>query len=212
MQFVDIHTHRHNVDSEVIAIESRLYGRDYHVAGLYAAGIHPWDADKVSIHSAECWLEQQANAVAIGECGFDFHLGRSNFNQQKKLFELQLDMAQRRGLPVIVPCVRGYNELLNVCKDYSSLRLIVHGFCGSLQLMEQLVAKNFYISIGAMILKNEKLREVLKEIPDEKLLIETDESSIGIRDIYSCVCRVRDLEIDDLKMLIYTNFRLVFNL
>ena len=78
MKFVNAHTHKYCGDSQVIELESCLYGREQSCAGLYSVGIHPWDSVAVSESDALAWLESHTDAVAVGECGYDFTHTDSN--------------------------------------------------------------------------------------------------------------------------------------
>jgi TatD DNase family protein len=212
MNFIDIHTHRHCSDNEVVVVKSTLWDREYSSECLYSVGIHPWDSGRVSLQEARCWLESHSDAIAVGECGFDFAGGRSELKAQQGLFELQLEYAHSQGLPMLIHCVKGYNELLEMTRDYQKVQFVVHGFNGSAQLAEQLLKRNFNLSFGAMIIRSEKLQNLLRWLPIENILMETDDSSVGIREVYECVGRVKSIEIESLKELIYNNFKRIFEL
>ena len=79
-------------------------------------------------------------------------------------------------------------------------------------LAEQLLKRNFNLSFGAMIIRSEKLQNLLRGLPIENILMETDDSSVGIREVYECVGRVKSIEIESLKELIYNNFKRIFEL
>ena len=212
MKFVNAHTHRYIGDNQMIELGSCLYGREQSHSGLYSVGIHPWDATAVSEAEALAWLESHTNAAAVGECGYDFVRGREDFAAQQRLLELQLEYARRRNLPVITHCVRGYNELLAALKKFPSARVVAHGFVGSTQLAEQLVSHGIALSFGAAILRNEKLRNVMKAVPDDMLLLETDDAEVDIRAVYDCLCETKNIDLAQLKDLIYRNFNEIFRL
>lgn len=212
MKFVNAHTHRYSSDSQVIELRSCLYGREQLYSGLYAVGIHPWDALKVSETEAIAWLDAHPDAAAVGECGYDFVRGREDFVAQQRLFEVQLEYARSKNIPIITHCVKGYNELLAALKKNPSVRVIAHGFVGSQQLAEQLVSHDITLSFGAAILQNEKLRNVLSAVPDDMLLLETDDTDVDIRAIYDCLCEVKNIDLLQAKQLIYNNFIRIFRL
>jgi TatD DNase family protein len=212
MKFVNAHTHRYSSDNQVIELGSCLYGREQSHSGLYSVGIHPWDALVVSETEAIAWLEAHPDAAAVGECGYDFVRGREDFAAQQRLFELQLEYARSKNVPVITHCVKGYNELLLVLNKFPSVRVVVHGFAGSQQLAEQLVSHDITLSFGAAILQNEKLRNVLSAVPDDMLLLETDDADVDIRAIYDCLCEVKNIDLLQGKELIYKNFNKIFRL
>ena len=212
MKFVNAHTHNYSGDSQVIELGSCLYGREQSHSGLYSVGIHPWDATAVSEAEALAWLESHTDAAAVGECGYDFVRGRENFAAQQRLLDLQLEYARRRNLPVITHCVRGYNELLAALRNFSAVRVIAHGFAGSPQIAEQLISHGIALSFGAAILRSEKLQDVLKAVPDDMLLLETDDAQVDIRTVYACACRSKNVELESIKLLVYNNFVRLLNL
>ena len=212
MKFVNAHTHKYSDENEVIELGSCLYGREQSHSGLYSVGIHPWDALVVSETEAIAWLEAHPDAAAVGECGYDFVRGREDFAAQQRLFEVQLEYARSKNVPVITHCVKGYNKLLAALKNFSSVRVVVHGFAGSQQLAEQLISRDITLSFGSAILQNEKLRNVLSAVPDDMLLLETDDAEVDIRAVYDCLCQTKNIDLAQLKDLIYRNFNKIFRL
>ena len=212
MKFVNAHTHKYSDENEVIELGSCLYGREQSHSGLYSVGIHPWDALVVSETEAIAWLEAHPDAAAVGECGYDFVRGREDFAAQQRLFEVQLEYARSKNIPIITHCVKGYNELLAALKKNPSLRVVAHGFVGSQHLAEQLVSHAITLSFGSAILQNEKLRNVLSALPEDMLLLETDDADVDIRAIYDCLCEVKNIDLLQAKQLIYNNFIRIFRL
>ena len=130
---------------------------------------------------------------------------------QKKIFISQLDLAVKFQKPVIVHCVKAYDELIEICSDYhSKIPLVIHGFNKSLQLAKQLIDKGFYISLNYSIFKKEGIDFCV--LPLEKLFLETDNSdSILIDEVYQKAAACFQIQEEDLKEKIYSNFTTLFN-
>lgn len=118
--------------------------------GLYSAGIHPWwtvdDLDRLWA-GLQTWAGH-AQVVAIGECGLD-KLRGAGVEVQKDIFVRQLELAERRSLPVTIHCVKAFDQLLALRKTLRpSVQWTVHGFRGKPELAKQLLAAGFNLSFG----------------------------------------------------------------
>ena len=147
-----------------------------------AVGLHPHylPKDGPDLSQALETLDKLAadqKVVAIGECGFDFKHGREGFDQQRQALSLQLALAKKHNLPVILHCREAYSELAAVVKDYSGLRGVVHSFAGGSDELELMLDLGINIGLGGIVTfgkGTEKLRAAVKQIPSDRLLIETD--------------------------------------
>lgn len=124
-------------------------------------------------------LAKSKKVVAIGEVGLDYYYRpkgtakKEKFKQrQREVFIQQLELAEELGLPVIIHCRVAYNDIYDILKD-RKLRGVVHCFVGTPEEAQKLVDLGFYIGITGIIFKLD-LDEVVKKIPLDKLLIETD--------------------------------------
>ena len=207
--FVDVHTHN-EAAAGVISLRSYVLGRDdipAH-AGFFSAGIHPWYAAQTDI---ECGLEylRAAPAAAIGEIGLDYRRGAER-ELQESVFRAQLKIAQMRNLPVVIHCVKAYNGILPLLKDYELPAVIFHGYTGSKEQAARLVKAGYYISFGQTSLGSPATVEALRSLPAENIFAETDESALPISDIYARMAAARNIETDELKSTIYSNFQRIF--
>ena len=184
---------------------TKLYLESY-----FSIGIHPWDSD-IQFSMAEFEkLIQHKNCLAIGECGLDKVI-EIDLEIQKRVFISQLELAVKYQKTVIIHCVKAYDELIEICKPYhSKIPLIIHGFNKSLQLAKQLIDKGFYLSLNSAILK--KVEIDLSILPIEKIFLETDNNeSLLIEDVYQKAAICFQIQEDELKAKIYTNFTALFN-
>ena len=210
--YINIHTHHLSKDSGVFLFNNRFgFDKEIHTTSFFSVGIHPWDAD---LHVSMTELElifQYKNCLAIGECGLD-KLKGPNLETQKKIFTALLDCAVKYQKPVIIHCVKAFDELIEICQPYQSkIPLIIHGFNKSLQLAKQLIDKGFYISLNHSIFKKQDIDFMALTL--EKLFLETDNNeSISIEEVYQKAVDCFHVSTDDLKEKIYTNFTTLFNI
>lgn len=149
---------------------------------IYAAvGWHPVDAiDFVEEKHLE-YLRKLTNhqkVVALGEMGLDYHWDKSPKEVQEKVFRIQIRLAKEIGLPIIIHNREATDDVIQILKEEKANEVggIMHCFSGSIKQMYECVDLNFHISLGGPVtFKNAKdVKEVAKEIPLDRLLIETD--------------------------------------
>ncbi len=146
---------------------------------LTAIGLHPNYADKIREkdirHIKEC-LERYPNISAVGETGLDYYRNTSDKKLQKELFRKHIELALEFDLPIIIHNREAHEDILDIIKDYSISRGIIHCFSGTLEFAQTCLDRGFYISFaGNLTYPNApELRQVAKEIPNNSILIETD--------------------------------------
>ena len=145
-----------------------------------AVGIHPHYAADLnnSMIAALSDFAKNRKVVAIGEIGLDYYYDNSPKEVQKHWFAVQIGMARELNLPVIVHDRDAHEDCLKIIKkeDAAQVGGVFHCFSGSVEMALELIRNNFYISIGGSVtFKNaRKILEVVKNVPMDKLLIETD--------------------------------------
>ncbi|MCM3006897.1 TatD family hydrolase [Priestia koreensis] len=148
---------------------------------LYASvGWHPVDAiDMTDEHLA--WLEELAahpKVVALGEMGLDYHWDKSPKDVQKEVFRKQIRLARKVNLPIIIHNRDATEDVVEILSEENVKEVggIMHCFTGSLEVAKQCMDMNMYISYGGPVtFKNaKKPKEVVVDIPLDRLLIETD--------------------------------------
>ncbi|MGQ9488240.1 MAG: TatD family hydrolase [Armatimonadota bacterium] len=144
---------------------------------LSAVGIHPhdaaqWDRD-TPLHLRH--LASQPSVVAIGEIGLDYYRNLSPQEAQQRAFEEQIQLALDLHLPVVIHCRDAYDDLLDTLARYP-LRGVLHCFSGELHHAWRAIEMGWYLGIGGVVtFKNaHTLREVVRQMPLERLLLETD--------------------------------------
>lgn len=148
---------------------------------IYAVvGVHPHSASQVTDQVIEKLreLSKHPKVLAIGEIGLDFYYDNSPRDLQRKWFKEQLKLAKELNLPVVIHSREAAQETFDYIKEAQdgSLRGVLHCFSGSVEMAMEYIKLGFYISLGGPVtFKNAKTpKEVAKEIPLGKLIIETD--------------------------------------
>jgi TatD DNase family protein len=156
---------------------------------LYAAvGIHPNsknDFNEKSILQLET-LAKSDHVVAIGEIGLDYYRLGNSLEQQKLMFQSQLELASKLDLPVCIHNRDASNDVLEITEKWRGHLIeknqqlnypgVFHSFSGSLELVKKTINFGFYLGLSGPITypRNHELRKTVNSIPLEKLLIETD--------------------------------------
>lgn len=205
--FTNCHTH-YSVQKD---FEIRQEAIDSNSSMFHSVGIHPWNADKYLVDEVIERVKQSVNekTLAIGECGLDGLKG-PDLLIQLPVFEKQIELSETIGLPLIIHCVKGWNELSVLRKKHRPEQpWIFHGFA-KYGILNQVVQSGMMISLGAGILHHPKRKELVDAIPDERLLLETDDTSVEIKRVYEGVAELKQISLQQLNELITTNFKNTF--
>ncbi|AIL13044.1 LuxR family transcriptional regulator [Candidatus Paracaedimonas acanthamoebae] len=147
-------------------------------------GIHPHEAEEtlknltlieLSDHLKEC--TKHSKVIGIGEAGLDFYYEHSPRTLQQNMFEAHIDVATEVNLPLSIHTRDAEKETINLLKKSGGkAKGVIHCFTGSQWLAEEALALGFYISISGIVTfaKAEELRNVVRTIPLNRLLLETD--------------------------------------
>jgi TatD DNase family protein len=147
----------------------------------YTLGIHPHEASQTSdvvIDEIKKYIKDP-KMLAIGETGLDFYYNHAEKNTQIRSLEMHIETSQETTLPLIIHMRDAENEMIEVFKrkiKQKSFTGVIHCFTGSQKFADEMLDLNFYISASGIITfkKSDMLREVFKNIPDNRLLVETD--------------------------------------
>ena len=197
---IDCHTHSRNADSNQRSMVCCSPDDNFEKYPAFSLAIHPWDVD-------EGWkdklliLKQRIDALkasdsisrlkAIGETGID-KLRGGTMEQQIACFEAHLRLAKSLQKPVIIHCVKAYEQVLDVlarCKF--SQPTIFHGFRGKPELAHRLLSKGFYLSFG----QHFNPYSLRLAVSAHRCLIETDATGIDIFSVYQDVKRSLDKDV-----------------
>ena len=214
--YIDMHCHRTTAKDmlEIVSIDTLDFSPAAMPGGFYTLGMHPWHIgrqDKGAALATIAAAAEDPNLLGIGECGLDKCIG-TPLTLQLAVFDSQIVLAERLGKPLIIHCVRAFNELLAIKKGRKTqLPWIVHGFQGNPVLAGQLLKQGFYLSLGKALLdKGDNARRVLAAMPLERLFLETDTADAPIGAIYAAAAKILGLEVKAMQTLILGNFQRVF--
>jgi TatD DNase family protein len=217
--YIDIHNHGGKPALNIYIVECLMAHEDRlpeNITGMgYTYGIHPWFLDednrKQQIHSVENMIGLPG-ILAVGEAGFDKLRGPS-MDLQRDVFESQVILAEEHLKPVIIHCVRAWDEILSAHKRLRPrMPWMIHGFRGNIKLAQQLLSKGMYLSIWFDFVIRKESEDLLKNLPGNRIFLETDGADIDIKEIYRKVSVDRGITVDELKSEIYLNFNNFFNL
>ncbi len=146
-----------------------------------SVGVHPHEADAHPDLGAAALVEgaQHPKIVAIGECGLDYYYDNSARPAQRERFEAHIEAARATGLPLIVHTRDAEDdtaEILGAATKQGGVTGVLHCFTGSLDLARKALDFGFYVSLsGIVTFKNARdLQETARQIPLDRLLVETD--------------------------------------
>ncbi len=201
--------------------------------GIYASiGIFPTDLAKMGEKDLEVLenIVNNPNVKAIGEVGLDYHYDEINKAQQKEYFKYFLKFANQHHLPIIIHTRDADLDTLTILKENKHLIQdggIMHCFSGSKEMAKEYIKLGFYISFaGPLTFKNaERTREVAKNIPLDRILVETDSPYLTPvpyrgkmnepKNTYytlEMMAKIHGLSIDEMADITYKNSMKVFKL
>lgn len=143
----------------------------------FASGFHPENLEGASLEDLKIIEKFAKNekCVAIGEIGLDYHWMNSSKKEQKDFFEAQLELANKLDMPVIVHDREAHGDTLDILKQYKP-KGVLHCFSGSKEMAKEIIKLGMYIGLNGVVTfpNARKSLEVVKEIPLERLVLETD--------------------------------------
>ena len=142
-----------------------------------SSGIHPHDTKDAPQNYIEKIynLMSNVNMIAIGEIGLDYFRNISDSNIQKKILREQLKIALAIDKPVIIHNREADEDMINILTEFPEVSGVAHCFSSNLNMANQFLELGYYISFsGNLTFKNSHLPSVAKELPLDRLLVETD--------------------------------------
>ena len=207
--YINLHTHKLLKEENVISVNNQMLQEASDIPPhLFTAGLHPWYADQLSLDVLSLLLDRCAESpdfVAFGETGLDKGCSIP-MKMQLDVFDLHLKKAVKHGKPLILHCVRAWDELIEIAAGNPVIK-ILHGYNGSEQLTDRLLQSGFLYSIGKGILNPiSKIHAAVHLIPLSSMFCETDTSDVPIQEIYKGVSAALKMKEEDLRGVIYDNY------
>lgn len=199
MNYIDLHTHTlpPAPNPEVAVLYNVILGRNPfppQASGtLVTCGIHPWYIRADALEEQYALFQQEAsrkNVVMIGEAGLDKDVSIP-LSLQSKVFEEQIGYSEKVGKPLLIHCVKAWDELVALRKKWKpSQPWILHGFRKKGEQAAQLRQLGFYFSFGKYFQET-----AVREAWPDRLLVETDESECPIQEIYQRIASVLQIPV-----------------
>ena len=221
-----------NVDKIVVSgcsresIEEVMDLKDKYDMVYVTIGYHPEYADTVTESDLDYLksLLGEKKVVGIGEIGLDYHYTKENKDKQIWLFEEQLKIADAFNLPVVIHSRDATMDTINTLKKYK-VKGIIHCFSGSLETANIYISMGFLLGIGGVVtFKNSKLKDVVKEVPLESIVLETDSpylapvpfrgkinSSKYLEFIANFIADIKNISVDELAEITSRNASSLFD-
>jgi TatD DNase family protein len=211
--YIDIHVHSGKPAEGNFILESLMAHEEKvpeNFPGVaYTFGIHPWFLNEDNFNQQLKSVGRTARnpeIIAIGEAGFDKLRGPS-IELQRKVFEEQIALSEALKKPVVIHCVRAWEELLSVQKKMKPrMTWLIHGFRGNVELATQLLSKGMYLSFWFDFVLRPNAGTLLRQLPADRIFLETDGADVSIRAIYNKVADDLGLSVGELKSIILDNF------
>lgn len=197
---------------------------------IYAAvGVHPHEADQVR-NDTPAQLEQLARndkVVAIGEIGLDYFKNYSKSENQRPLFISLLELSLKLDLPVVIHSRQAQEDTLKILKQVKPKKVVIHCFSGDEVFLKEALEADFFVSFTCNVtyLKAKDLRAVLKLVPLERLMLETDAPFLPpeglrgrrnepalVKNLALEVAKIKEVEFEELARITTENAREFFNL
>ena len=191
-----------------------------------ALGIHPENADEFNDDVEKEIIElvnKNKKIIAIGEIGLDYYWEENPSKEiQKEVFRRQMKLAETLNLPVIIHDRDAHGDTLEIIKEFPNVKGIVHCFSGSVEFAVECIKLGYYIGVGGIVtFKNaKKIVEVVKQIPLESILVETDapymaptpnrgkrNKSDYIAYIIEQIAQIKNLNPKEVNLAVNSNFK-----
>lgn len=212
--YVDLHTHLSRKNESTITVRNLFPGENipaFEGRNFYSVGLHPWELKSAEENNERLLSIEDAleldHVIFIGECGLD-KITDSDFEEQKRIFKAQAFMAEEFSIPLIIHCIKAFNEVIEIHKEiHPTVQWIFHGYSANRLISEQLVENDMLFSFGRILFnKNAKAIDSLRFLPLERVFFETDEFDGGIEEIYKRAAELRDLPLEEFKKSVWDNF------
>lgn len=141
-----------------------------------ALGIHPENVLNYKCNDIDFIKKNIINkkVVAIGEIGLDYHYSKEEKEEQIKLLETQLSLAEEYDIPVIIHSRDATLDTLTTLKKYKC-RGVIHSYSGSLETAQEYIKMGYLLGVnGVITFKNANIKDIIKELPLTSIILETD--------------------------------------
>lgn len=190
-----------------------------------ALGLYPIEALSMSDEKIDETLKfikkNDSKIIAIGEVGLDFKEDQIEHEKQKKVFSKIIDLALELDKPLIVHSRKAELEVIEMLEEAGAKKVQMHCFCGKLSLVKRIVSNGWFLSIPTNIKYATQFQEVVKNVPIENLLCETDspylhpekerdnEPSLVVES-YKKIAEIKNISLEEAVRIINGNYTRLF--
>jgi len=220
-----------NIAASLTSVKTTMeLTRQYeHVYG--AVGVHPSETEELNEDNYAWMMEMARNdkCIAIGEIGLDYHYPDPERDVQKKWFIRQMDMAKELGKPVIIHSREAAADTMDILKmpEFVDIKGVMHCYSYSVEIARELMKMDYYFGIGGVVTFSnaKKLVEAVKEIPMDRILLETDcpylaptphrgerNSSLNLPLVADKIAELKSMSYDEVVDITRDNARRFFNM
>ena len=168
----------------------------------------------LDLYSLEVRIEDE-KPVAVGDCGLDY-IKVKDRNKQRYFFDEQVALATRFDLPLIIHSVQATEDVADLLKSYSKSRGVIHAYSGTIREAEILMKMNFSFGFSHNLVNPHayKLHDIVKYLPIESILIETDDhkNSDELIRVAERVARIKKITVEQVIEQCDQNACKLFNL
>lgn len=187
-----------------------------------ALGLYPGHALELSEKEIDKELEfiKKSKPFAIGEVGLDLK-HYANLDKQKKAFKKFIELAKELDIPLLVHSWNAERETLDFLEESKAKKVVMHCFTGNSELIKKGVSLGYYFSIPTAVVKSKTFRKLVKRIPLNKILTETDapylspiEDKINepsfIKYSIQKISEIKKVTPEELEKIIFMNYQTLF--
>lgn len=212
-------------DMENIMDLVNKYDNVYGMLGIHPSEVKSWDdsfIEKIKNYA------KNSKIAAIGEIGLDYYWDKSFNDLQKEVFIKQIKLANELNLPIDIHDREAHKDTYDIIQEHNNgSKVIMHCFSGSVEFARECVKAGFYLGIGGVVtFKNAvKMKEVAKDIPLERILLETDAPYLTpvpfrgkenqpayVKYVAEEIASLRGISVEEVAQITTKNAKTVFNI
>lgn len=210
--FINTHTHAQIYDAKLEIVNADIHNTEN--LKYYSYGLHPWYINKQTLDEDLRKLKfklTEKNCLAIGECGLD-KLSKVDFELQLFTFTEQIKLANELKKPLIIHCVKAFNELINCLNlNNNEVPVIIHGYNNNENIAKVLKDYGCFFSFGKALLGyDSNASKVIKSIGRKYIFLETDDAELSIKYVYNKAAELLGVNLEIIQTQITENFESVF--
>ncbi len=205
---IDFHTHKAKNKHDI----QNYFPEENPAIGNFSIGIHPcfitdnWQYQMQMVQQKSLLL----NCKAIGECGLD-KTATTPIELQTQILYEHIFLSENIKKTLILHCVKAFSEIISIRKKMKPTQTwIIHGFQKNEKIALELIQNGFILSFGKAILHNELLQNILSKI-GTNFLLETDNASVSIEEIYKKVADIKAITLEELECIQQKNYTTIFS-